>query len=347
MLALGHGLSLLAGALSARSDDGQAAAVRGRVQLFTEAGEALRGALAARPEFAGWAERSRDLTIRLAPLSPAVRLQEKLFGAYPSVALVSATLAVGGSFDWVARGLGLTPGSYGVATVDSPFSWKEQALLCAVDDGPAPRGASDAQYVGRLAEILTRLLPAVGGQTLVLFTANSVLWETLELLRAPMQQAGLTLLGQGVDGTPAQLVDRLKAGGKGLVLFGSGSFWEGIDVAGEALSCLVITRLPFRPPNTPLAQARAELESRQGRNPFETLTLPEAVIRFKQGFGRLIRTRTDRGVVVVLDNRILPGRSEYADLFLNSLPPVSRIKGGAGAVIRRTVEWLRPQIGHD
>lgn len=339
LLALAHALSLLAGVLAARNEEAQAAGVRGRIQLLQEAGEAIKGALAARPDTAGWAEASRDLVIRLAPLSAGPRLREKLFDAYPSVALVSATLSVGGSFEFITRALGLEPHEVMTAQVDSPFSWKEQALLCAVDDGPAPRGASDPAYVQALCAVLQRLLPEVGGRCLVLFTANNVLRESLESLRAPMAAAGLTLLGQGVDGTVAQLVDRLKADPR-TVVFGSGSFWEGIDVAGDALSCLVMTRLPFRPPTSPLLQARAEYEEQQGRNPFRTLSLPEAVIRFKQGFGRLIRTRTDRGVVIVLDSRILPGKSDYADLFLSSLPPISRIKGGVGAVIRRTREWL-------
>jgi Rad3-related DNA helicase len=344
LLALAHGLGLLAGVLAAQNEEAQAAAVRGRVQLFATAGEALRGALAGRPELVGWAEAGRDLVVRLAPLSPGPQLQERLFSVYPSVALLSATLSVGGAFDWAMRGLGLNPAAVTTGQVDSPFQWQEQALLCAVDGVPAPKGASDPAYTQGLTAVLERLLPEVGGRCLVLFTANSVLSETLAALRAPMAAHGLTLLGQSIDGTVPQLVERLKSE-EGIVLFGSGSFWEGIDVAGEALSCLVITRLPFRPPNSPLAQARAEQETRLGRNPFETLSLPEAVIRFKQGFGRLIRTRTDRGVVVVLDSRILPGKSEYARLFLTSLPPVARIRGGTGAVIRRTKEWLAGQVG--
>ncbi|HLN64026.1 MAG TPA: helicase C-terminal domain-containing protein, partial [Symbiobacteriaceae bacterium] len=108
----------------------------------------------------------------------------------------------------------------------------------------------------------------------------------------------------------------------------------------EALSCLIITRLPFRPPDAPVAMARAEQEQKQGRDPFASLSLPEAVIRFRQGFGRLIRTRTDRGVVIVLDGRILPGNSTYADLFLTSLPPIGRVKGRVTTVLRRTREWL-------
>lgn len=344
LLALAHGLSLLVGELSAQNLEGQAGAVRGRMQLFTDAGETLRGALAARPELVGWMETGRDLVVKLAPLHPGEQLRAKLFDAYPSVALLSATLSVAGSFDFVMHGLGLTPDRVTTAAVESPFQWQEQALLCAVDDAPAPRGASDPAYVQSLTAILERLLPEVGGRCLVLFTANAVLNETLGALRAPMAARGLTLLGQGTDGTVAQLVERLKTEER-VVIFGSGSFWEGIDVAGDALSCLIITRLPFRPPNSPLGQARAEQESRMGRNPFATLSLPEAVIRFKQGFGRLIRTRLDRGVVVVLDSRILPGKSEYADLFLSSLPAISRIKGGAGAVIRRTKAWLGGQIG--
>lgn len=338
------GLKYIVEALSERGDESAAAGVRGRLQLLGEAVDVLRGLLAPAGDQVAWAEADRDVVLNVAPLYPGAQLREKLFDTYPTVALVSATLTVGGSFAYAARGLGLdlvdpAPARVHTAVVESPFAWKEQALLLALEDAPAPRGSADPAYVRRLTESLGQLLPAVGGQCLVLFTANAVLEECLNALKPLLAERGITLLGQGLDGTPTQLVERLKTGSN-VVIFGSGSFWEGVDVPGEALSCLIITRLPFRPPDSPVAAARAEAEERQGRNPFDTLSLPEAVIRFRQGFGRLIRTRSDRGVVIVLDSRILPANSRYADAFLSSLPPVTRIKGSMATVLRRTAEWL-------
>lgn len=335
------GLKHVMEALSERGDESGAAAVRGRLQLLGEAVDVLRSVLTKAGDQVAWAESDRDVVLNVAPLYPGAQLREKLFDAYPTVALVSATLTTGGSFAYAARGLGLdlAPGMVQTAVVESPFAWKEQALLLALEDAPAPRGSADPAYVRRLTESLGQLLPAVGGQCLVLFTANAVLEECLNALKPLLAERSITLLGQGLDGTPTQLVERLKTE-PNIIIFGSGSFWEGVDVPGEALSCLIITRLPFRPPDSPVAAARAAAEESQGRNPFDTLSLPEAVIRFRQGFGRLIRTRSDRGVVIVLDSRILPANSRYADAFLSSLPPVTRIKGSMATVLRRTTEWL-------
>jgi ATP-dependent DNA helicase DinG len=325
--------------LSDRGAEGTAANVRGRLPVLEEALETLRGLLAPGGDQVGWAEVDREAVLKVAPLYPGERLKERLFDAYPTVALVSATLSVSGSFEHAARGLGLTLAQTETAVVESPFAWKEQAQLLVLDDAPAPRGAADPVYVQRLTEVLGQLVPEVGGQCLVLFTSNAVLKAALDALQPALGARGVTLLGQGIDGTPSQLVERLKAEAN-VVVFGSGSFWEGVDLPGEALSCLIITRLPFRPPDSPVAAARAEREERLGRNPFDTLSLPEAVIRFRQGFGRLIRTRTDRGVVIVLDGRILPANSRYADVFLASLPPVTRFRGSMATVLRRTKEWL-------
>ncbi|HWI66008.1 MAG TPA: helicase C-terminal domain-containing protein, partial [Symbiobacteriaceae bacterium] len=336
---LALGLKRTMETFSDRGEEGAAAGVRGRLQALDDAVQTLKGLLTAGPDQVCWAEADR---LNVAPLYPGSQLKERLFDAYPTVVLVSATLTVQGTFAHAARSLGLRLDQVQTGVVDSPFAWKEQAMLLALDDAPAPKGAADSAYVRRLGESLGQLLPAIGGQCLVLFTANAVLEETLNALKPALVGLGIQLLGQGIDGTAAQLVERLKTESN-VVVFGSGSFWEGVDVPGEALSCLIITRLPFRPPDSPVSAARAEAEERQGRNPFETLSLPEAVIRFRQGFGRLIRTRTDRGVVIVMDARILPANSRYADVFLSSLPPVSRFKGSMATVIRRTQEWLQPR----
>ncbi|MGE5674067.1 MAG: ATP-dependent DNA helicase [Mycobacterium leprae] len=339
---LAIGLREVMAELQDRGEEGAAAELRGRLQPLEDAAQALAEMRTPGADRVVWAETEKETVLKVAPLYPADQLRERLFDAYPTVALVSATLAVGGSFDYTLKALGLHAERVDTATVDSPFAWKEQALLLALDDAPVPRDPTSPAYLQRLTDTLREIIITVGGQCVVLFTANAVLQEMLLRLKPVLAAQGIEALGQGIDGTPSLLISRLKSASN-VVVFGSGSFWEGIDVPGDALSCLVITRLPFRPPDSPVAAARAQRERSLGLDPFATLALPEAVIRFRQGFGRLIRTRTDRGVVIVLDSRILPENSSYGGVFLASLPPVSRIKGSLATVLRRTRGWIRPE----
>ena len=159
------------------------------------------------------------------------------------------------------------------------------------------------------------ILQATGGRTLVLFTSHAALRAAHEFLRPRLPH--LTVLGQGIDGGRQQLLERFREG-EGTVLLGTSSFWEGIDVVGEALSCLVIVKLPFSVPSDPVFAARSE----QFGDPFGEYALPQAVLRLKQGFGRLIRSGSDRGVVAVLDSRLWTKR--YGPVFLRSLPPATQ-----------------------
>jgi DNA polymerase-3 subunit epsilon/ATP-dependent DNA helicase DinG len=175
-------------------------------------------------------------------------------------------------------------------------------------------------HLDAVSQVVLDLARAARGRTLVLFTSNSALRAVHRLVSEDLRREGITALGQGVDGSARQLVKALQAD-PATVILGTASFWEGVDIPGEHLSVLAITRLPFPVPTDPVHAARSE----QYEDAFSQYTLPQAVIRFKQGFGRLIRSRTDRGVVAVLDPRITTKR--YGEVFLQSLPgcPIRRM----------------------
>jgi DNA polymerase III subunit epsilon len=168
-------------------------------------------------------------------------------------------------------------------------------------------------YQQALEETLIALCTATGGRALVLFTANSALRMTYKAIQEPLEEQGIAVLGQGLDGSRRSLLERFKEFPR-TVLLGTTSFWEGVDVVGDALSALVIAKLPFSVPNDPIFAARSEGFA----DAFNEYAVPQAILRFKQGFGRLIRSREDRGVVAVLDKRLLS--KKYGQIFLDSLP---------------------------
>ena len=190
-------------------------------------------------------------------------------------------------------------------------------------------------YARKCAEAIADVAETLGGRTLVLFTSYAQLRATHDLIRDRIDRAQISLMAQGVDGSRTRLLQRFKTSERALLL-GTSSFWEGVDVVGEALSALVITRLPFAVPTDPIFAARSE----QFDDPFRQYAVPQAILRFKQGFGRLIRSATDRGVVVVLDRRVLS--KSYGSGFLNSLPACSVRMTSTSAVGQATREWLAP-----
>jgi Rad3-related DNA helicase len=212
----------------------------------------------------------------------------------------------------------------------SPFDYKRAALMLVPSDIPEP---SHPQHQKALEQALIGLCSASKGRALVLFTSHAALRATARATQRPLERQGIRVLAQGVDGTPAELVEQLKAR-SGTVIFGTSSFWEGVDVVGDALSLLVITKLPFSVPTDPVFAARSALFD----EPFREYALPQAVLRFKQGFGRLIRHKGDRGAVVVLDRRL---RSKgYGRMFLDSLPPCSVSEAPAAQLPAIVGRWL-------
>jgi len=263
-----------------------------------------------------------------APLDVGSVLESYLFSQKSGVVLTSATLSTSGHFEYVKQRLGVQDTED--LLLGSPFDYKRAALLLFPSDMPEP---SHPQYQKALEEALVGLCEASKGRALVLFTSHASLRATAQATRRPLSRHGIRVLAQGIDGTPAELLEQLKTR-NGTVIFGTSSFWEGVDVVGDALSLLVITKLPFSVPTDPVFAARSALFD----EPFREYALPQAVLRFKQGFGRLIRHKADRGAVVVLDRRL---RSKgYGRTFLESLPSCSISEAPAAQLPSIVSRWL-------
>jgi predicted DnaQ family exonuclease/DinG family helicase len=271
------------------------------------------------------------IAVASAPLDVAPLLQEHLYAEKNSVVLTSATLTSQGSFDYIRQRLGLEDARE--LLLGSPFDYQRAALILLPKDMPEP-GARQYQEITHHA--LFELCRASQGRALVLFTSHASLYAAHAAIREPLSQGRIAVLGQGIDGAPQQLLDALKRNPRSVIL-GTASFWEGVDVVGEALSLLVMARLPFSVPSEPVFAARSALFE----EPFTQYALPQAVLRFKQGFGRLIRTKTDRGAVVVLDRRIKSKR--YGQAFLDSLPPCRVEEAPLAELPALAAAWLKSE----
>jgi ATP-dependent DNA helicase DinG len=258
-----------------------------------------------------------------ADLDVSQALVDFLFKPFPTVVLCSATLTTNRQFGYVKQRLGLTaeqlPGKFVSQNIyESPFDYKKQAVFITPSDMPSPLETS---FLPAATEAIWQAVQTSRGAAFVLFTSYTMLKQCSESIALKMQQGGYTLLKQGDDTRQTLLksfVNTSKA-----VLFGTDSFWEGVDVSGEALRCVIIVKLPFRVPTEPIIQARTEAITAQGKDPFFGYSLPNAIVKFKQGFGRLIRNKKDRGCIVCLDSRILT--KNYGKQFLNSLPECQQL----------------------
>ena len=269
------------------------------------------------------------LTLCAAPLHVGPALKDELFSRKECVVLTSATLSTEGHFEYIKGRLGLE--DTGELLLGSSFDYMGAALVYIPDDIPEP---GQPGYQQAVEQVLIDLCRATGGRTLALFTSHAALRASYEAIRAPLQREDILVLGQGLDGSPRQLLQSLKSNPQS-VLLGTASLWEGIDVVGEALSVLVMARLPFSVPTDPIFMARSELFN----DPFNEYALPQAVLRFKQGFGRLIRSRSDRGAIVVLDRRIKS--KYYGTAFLDSVPLCTAKSGPARQLPGEVVAWLK------
>lgn len=247
------------------------------------------------------------------PVHVAEQLARSLFETTSSVSITSATLAVGGGFDYLVKEVGLAEFEEPPQTLlaESPFTWSEQALLVTPSGLPDPTKERD-KHAKLVAETCAEVIKQADGRTLGLFTSNRGVNEAYRLAI----QTGYRILRQG-EMPRTKLIDEFRKDVHS-VLLGTTSFWTGVDVQGESLSCVFIDRLPFTPPDDPVMSALEE----QDRNCFSNYSVPRAIIAFKQGFGRLIRAASDRGVVVCMDGRLTT--KSYGRRFLTSLPPVSR-----------------------
>ena len=268
------------------------------------------------------------LSLHAAPLQVGEMLEKNLFSQKDAVVLTSATLSIGGSFQYMKNALGL--GEADELAIDSPFDYKNSTMIYLPHDIPEPETPGYQQGV---ALALTELCRATRGRTLVLFTSHAALRSTHGLVHEPLGEEGILVLGQGIDGSPRKLLNHLKAN-PDTVVFGTSAMWEGVDVVGKALSALVIARLPFAVPSDPIFASRSELFD----DPFNEYMVPQAVLRFKQGFGRLIRSWSDRGVVIILDRRVQT--KSYGRVFLDSLPKCTVKRGPLRQIPQEVVKWL-------
>ncbi len=279
-----------------------------------------------------WAEVQPNgwgLALNSAPLHIGQLMQRYLWHEKTSVILTSATLTAAGEFDYL-RGRLFAEEADELA-LGSPFDYENAALLYIANDIPEP---GDRHGHQRGVEIgLINLCRATGGRALVLFTSYEQLKRTSSAIAPQLAKDDILVYEQGEGASPHSLLENFRTAERA-VLLGTRSFWEGVDVPGQALSILVIVKLPFDVPSDPIVAARSETFE----DPFNQYSLPEAILRFRQGFGRLIRTQFDRGVVVVLDRRVLTKR--YGRLFLESLPTCTVREGPLAALPKTATQWL-------
>lgn len=287
---------------------GQGCALGGMLEAFL--GQLL-------PDHVYWLEREgkrRQVVMHSAPIEIAPVLRDTLFAHVPTVILTSATLAVGGRLEYFRDRLGAGE-ECALLCLGSPFDHARQMRLHVATNAPDPN-EKDA-YAEAVAKGVLRWSLKTRGRAFALFTSDELLKRTAQALREPLEAAGLTLLAQGGGLTRRAMLETFRKD-TGFVLFGLDSFWMGVDVRGAALSNVILTRLPFAVPDHPVVAARLKRIKERGGDPFREYSLPEAVLKFRQGFGRLIRSQTDEGIVVVLDSRLLT--KWYGRVFLRSLP---------------------------
>lgn len=274
--------------------------------------------------------------LRTAPLEIAPLLKKAVYDCFSSVVMTSATLTVAHDFAFLEKRLGLDlidPKRRDSVQLASPFDFARQALIAVATDLPEP---NESNFAEALKERLRDSLHLTRGRAFILFTAYGLLNRMYDELAPELAAMGIVAYKQGLD-TRSRLLDRFRSDVCS-VLFATESFWQGVDVPGEALQSVIFPRLPFKVPSEPVIEARVEAIDRRGGNSFMEYTVPQAVIKFKQGFGRLIRSRTDIGTIVIFDRRVVT--KFYGQLFLQSLPPCRIATGSSREVFTAMEEFL-------
>ncbi len=295
------------------------------------------------PELCRWfAVRRRagappTLALEFAPVEAGPKLRDSLFAAFESVVLTSATLSVERRFRYFEERVGLDlleEGRVQTLRLDSPFHYQDQALVTVPADAPFPDAPG---YESALHELIAETVVRSGGGAFLLFTSYAALTRAHDVLAGRFRARRFPVLRQGEAGR-SLLLERFRRD-RASVLFATDSFWEGVDVRGEGLRAVVIARLPFRVPTEPIVVARSEAIESRGGSSFSDYLLPQAVIKLRQGFGRLIRSHDDAGVVVVADSRL--ARKPYGEVFLSSLPPARLFVGTNADVLTEVGKFFR------
>jgi Rad3-related DNA helicase len=278
-----------------------------------------------------------DVTFNAVPLNVAELLKTNLYNRLNTAIFTSATLAVDNQFSYFKKRIGLdlmNDKQVNSVKLGSPFNFKEQILLAVTDFTDDPR---NERFPNQLNDLVKEIHGNYPTGMLTLFTSYSLLNKLYNQLKSHFESEHVLLLAQGKSGSRTNIINQFREY-KNSVLFGTDSFWEGVDVPGDALELLLITKLPFDVPSEPLIAARMEEIKKSGGNPFFEYSVPEAIIKFRQGFGRLIRHKNDYGVVVVCDNRL--SRMQYGMQFLNSLPVEAKIYNDKDMMFSELKDWF-------
>ncbi|WP_163537633.1 ATP-dependent DNA helicase DinG [Gracilibacillus sp. YIM 98692] len=272
------------------------------------------------------------------PFSVNEQLKKYLFDTKESVILMSATLTMNNSFQYIIKQLGIETDEIECYKMDNHFPYEQNVKLMIPNDLPKISYPNNDWFIYAICESILSLAFQLKGKILVLFTSYEMLRNCYYILKEQEELSEYLVIGQGVtSGSRNRLIKHFQSFEKSILL-GTNAYWEGIDIPGEDLSCLVIVKLPFQSPNNPLFQKKSDFLKAKGRNPFMELSLPKAVLQFKQGFGRLIRKQSDRGVVFVFDDRLMT--KKYGDYFLQSIPSIPIQYAPMQELLKEVEDWL-------
>ncbi|PYZ94544.1 ATP-dependent helicase DinG [Salipaludibacillus keqinensis] len=280
----------------------------------------------------------QSISIQRCPIEISEKLADQFFMKKNRVILTSATITVNNKFNYMIQRLGLEDFPVETKQVDSPFSWETQVSFMVPEDMPLIQEAGEEAYIEAAAMQIYRIAHVTQGKMLVLFTSYDMLRRTYQLLKKLLDESFM-LIAQGVQTKSRSKLTKNFQQFDQSILLGTSSFWEGVDIPGSDLSAIVMARLPFSPPNDPVFKARSDRLKLEGESPFMKLALPQAILRFKQGFGRLIRRSSDKGIVVVLDRRIVNTR--YGKSFTKSLPDIPLIEEPMSEMEDRIEKWFQ------